>query len=294
LQVQAAAARVDSQRAQVQSAEAVYNQAVTRKSAGVNSRLDVTRSLVEWQTEQQRLSTYSADLRKQRTALLRILGLPLDRELILSEPLQYGPGTVPQASDAVHVALLNRSDLQSLQAQVRAAERSVQAAHAERLPSVSVNGDYGALGPNPTNAHSVFAVTGSINVPIWQGGRTRGDIQEAEATLAQRKAELADGQTNVEQQVRDALIELETADGQVKLAQTNREYAKETLSQASDRFAAGVATTVEVVQAQEQVASAEGDYISSLFSYYLAKLSLARATGQAERSTPALLKGTQP
>jgi outer membrane protein TolC len=137
----------------------------------------------------------------------------------------------------------------------------------------------------------VFAVTGSINVPLYQGGRIRADIQQADATLRQRRAELEDQRGKVEQEVRTACIDLQTAAGQVQLAESNRRYAAETLAESRDRFGAGVATTVEVVQAQEQVASAESDYLSSLFSFDLARLALARATGQAEGQLPELTAG---
>ncbi len=294
LQTVAAAARVASQRAQVDNAQAVYNQAVVRKTAGTNSKIDVMRSLVELQTQQQRLSSLDADLRKQKIALARVVGLPQDREFILAEPLTSNEVRIPSASSAIEQANRRRADLQAAEAQVRAAEQALSAAHGERLPSVSVNGDYGVLGPSPINNHGVFAVTGSVNVPIWQGGRTRGDIQQAEATLHERQAELADQRARVEQEVRNALIEVQTASGQVHLAENNRGYANETLAESRDRFTAGVATTVEVVQAQEQVASAESDYISSLFSLDLARLSLARATGEAEAALPALLKGNRP
>lgn len=294
LQTLAAGARVDSQRAQVANAQAVYDQAVVRKAAGTNSKIDVMRSRVELQTQQQRLSTLEADLRKQKLTLARVIGLPLDREVILSEPLRFRQTNIPDAGAAIRQAEARRADLRAADAQVRAAEQALSAAHAERLPSIAVNGNYGALGPTPTHAHGVFAVTGSVNVPIWQGGRTKGDIQQAEATLHQRQAELDDQRARVEQDVRNALIELETAAGQVKLADSNRNYANETLAEARDRFAAGVATTVEVVQAQEQVANAESDYISSLFSFDLAELSLARATGGAEAELPDLLKESRP
>jgi outer membrane protein TolC len=98
----------------------------------------------------------------------------------------------------------------------------------------------------------------------------------------------------VEQEVRSALIELETATGQLTLAASNRDYAAETLNEARDRFNLGVTSTVEVVQAQEQVASAEADYVSSLFSLDLARLNLSRAAGEAETSLPDLLKGKRP
>ncbi len=294
LQTLASEARVVSQQAQVDNAQAVYRQAVTRKAAGTNSKIDVMRSLVELETQQQRLSSLEADLKKQKIALARVIGLPQDRELNLSEPLSMQRAPVPEVSFAIAQAQRHRADLRSAEAQVAAAEQALSAAHAERLPSVTLNGDYGALGPNPTSAHGVFAVTGTVNVPIWQGGRTKGDILEAEATLHQRQAELADSRARVEQDVRNALIELQTASGQVELASTNRGYANETLTESRDRFSAGVATTVEVVQAEEQVAGAENDYISSLFSFDLARLSLARATGEAEAELPQLLQGGRP
>jgi len=294
LQTVAAAARLESQRAQVDNAQAIYRQAEVRKTAGTNARIDVTRSLVELQTERQRLSSLDADLRKQKIALARLTGLPLDREMALADPLSFTESPVPDVGASVELAYRQRRDLRASEAQVRAAEIALSAAHAERLPSASINGNYGVLGPNPASTHGVFTVTGTVNLPIWQGGRTKGDIQQAEAAFDQRKAELADQRGKVEQDVRNALIEFETAAGQVRVAESNRGLANDTLSQARDRFSAGVSTTLEVVQAQQQVASAESDYISSLFSFNLAKLSLARATGEIESDLPNLLKGNHP
>ncbi len=294
LQTIATAARTESQRAQVANAQAVYDQAQVRKTAGTNSRIDVMRTLVELETQKQRLNALEADARKQKLSLARIIGLPLDREIVLTEPLSPATVPVPDAADAVRRALQNRSDIRAAEAQVSAAEHAVSAARAERLPSVTVGGDYGVLGPNPTQAHGVFNFTGSVNLPIFTGGRVKADIDEAETTVKQRKAELADQKGRVEQEVRASLIELETALGQVQLAQNNRDYAAETLREARDRFQLGVGTTVEVVQAQEQVASAESDSVSSLLSLDLARLTLSRALGEAETALPDLLKGRRP
>jgi len=294
LQTVATAARIDSQRAQVENAQAINRQAEVRRAAGTNARIEVMRTLVELQTQQQRLNSLESDLRKQTIVLARLIGVPLDRDLILSERLAFNAPTLPDTASAVQQAFQHRSDLEAAEAQVRAAERVLAAARAERLPSVSLNGDYGVLGTNPVSGHGVYSVTGSVSVPIWQGGRIRGDIEEAETALRQRKAELADQRGRVEQDVRTALIELETAIGQVRLAETNRDYANETLMEARDRANLGVTTTVEVVQAQEQVASAESDYISSLFSFDLARLALSRAMGEAEADLPSLLTGGRP
>ncbi len=295
LQTLAAAERVRSQAAQVENAQAIYNQAVVRKQAGTNSKLDVMRSLVELQTEQQRLTSLESEFQKDKITMARVAGLPLDRELELTEHLsQEQPADLPKEPDALQTAYRGRADIQAARAQVRAAELALSAARAERLPSASINGDYGVLGPNPTSTHGVFNVTGGVNMPIWQGGRVKGDILQAEATLHQRQAELADAQAAVEEQVRTALIDWQTAETQTGVARTNREYAAETLAEARDRFGAGVATTVEVVQAQQQVASAENDYISSLFSLDLARINFARATGQAETNYQQLLTGVRP
>jgi outer membrane protein TolC len=291
LQTIATDAQVISQRAQVDNAQAVYHQAEVRKEAGTNARIDVTRTLVELQGQQQRLNALQADLRKQKLALARLIGLPLDRELVLSDPLAFNPSAVPEPAGAVQQAFQTRWDLKAAESQVHAAEIVVSAAHAERLPSATLTADYGVLGPSPVSNHGVYTVTGSVNLPLYQGGRVKADVEQAQATLHQRQAELADQRGRVEQEVRSALIELETAIGEVRLAESNRGFANETLRQAQDRFNAGVTTTVEVVQAQEQVASADSDYISGLFAFDLARISLARAMGQAETDLPTLLSG---
>ena len=286
-------AGVGSQRAQVENAQAVYHQAEVRKEAGTNARIDVTRTLVELQGQEQRLTALQSDLRKQKLALARLIGIPLDRELILSDPLAFNPPPIPEAAGAVQQAFQKRWDLQAAESQVRAAEIVVSAAHAERLPSASLTADYGVLG-SPVSNHGVYTVTGAINVPVFQGGRVKADVEQAEATLHQRQAELADQRGRVEQEVRTALIELETAIGEVRLAESNRGFANETLREARDRFNAGVTTTVEVVQAQEQVASAESDYFNALFAFDLARISLSRAMGQAETDMPTLLSAVRP
>ena len=294
LQTIATTARITSQQAQVTNAQAVNHQAEVRKAAGTNSRIDVMRTLVELETQKQRLNSLESDFRKQKLELARIIGLPLDRDYALADPLSSTTVAAPAPGSAIEQALSHRRDLQAAEAQVRAAEHALDAAKAERWPSVSLNGDYGVLGSTPIETHGVFSVTGSVNVPVWTGGRIKAEIQQAEAALHQRQAELADQRGRVEQEVRAALIELETATGQLQLAAANRDYAAETLREARDRFNLGVSTTVEVVQAEEQVASAETDYVSAVYSLDLAHLSLSRATGQAESSLPGLLGGKRP
>jgi outer membrane protein TolC len=137
----------------------------------------------------------------------------------------------------------------------------------------------------------VFSGTASLNVPIWQGGRIHADEEQARAAIDQRRAEYQDQRGVVELDVRNAFTDLETATNQVQVADSNRTLALRTLQQSQDRFVAGVANSVEVVQSQESLAAADRDYVSSLYSQNLAKISLARALGQAETSIPEFLKG---
>jgi outer membrane protein TolC len=103
--------------------------------------------------------------------------------LIFSEALTAPEGTLPDVNQAIQQAWQRRSDLKALESGVKAAEIALSAARAEYFPSASLSGDYGVIGPNPSTMHGVFAATGSVNVPIWQGGRVKGDILQAEATL---------------------------------------------------------------------------------------------------------------
>jgi outer membrane protein TolC len=291
LQVGAAAARVTVARAEVETAQAVYTQAEDRHTAGLNARIDSTRSRVELQTEQQRLRSLQADYDKQRLTLARIIGLPLAQEFSLADefPFQALDGITQQ--QALDKAMSSRADLQAAQAQVRAAEAARKAAEAERYPTVGINTDYGVIGTNPAQSHGTFTFTGTVNFPIYQGTRVKGDVLQADAALQQRKAELEDLRGRVEYDIRNAYIDLQSAADQISVAKSNVDLAQDALTQARDRFASGVADTVEVIQAQESVATANNDYINAVYSHNLAKVTLARAIGQAEQSVQQFLKG---
>ena len=289
LSIGSAAARIDSARAQVATAQATYQQAVDRHNAGVTARIDVTRSQVELQVQQQRLTSLETDFAKQKIQLGRVIGLPSGQDFNLTDSLLYMPLTNLTLEQALMRAAANRADLKSAQAQVQAAESVRKAAVAERYPTADVAADYGAIGTSPTNSHGTFSVTGTVRVPIWQGGRVKGDIEQADAALEQRRAEYQDLRGRVDADIRQAFLDLTAAASQVSVSQNNRGLAADTLTQARDRFAAGVADTIEVIQAQESVASAEQDYISSLYAHNLAKASLARGMGQAEQGIQQLL-----
>jgi outer membrane protein TolC len=290
LQVLAESARVDSAKVQLASAQAIAQQASDRFTAGLSAKIDSTRSQVEMQTQQQRLTTEQAEYAKQKIALARLIGLSSGQQLILTDTLPYAPLENLTLEQAIALAAGNRSDLKAAEAQVRAAELSRKSASAERYPTLGVSADYGVIGINPATSHGTFSVTGQLKFPIWAGGHIHGDILQADAILAQRRATYEDLRARVEADVRVAFLDLNAAVDQVRVSQSQRELAQDVLVQARDRFASGVADTIEVVQAQEALSSAEQDYIASLTAHNLAKASVARATGQAEKIMRELLR----
>jgi outer membrane protein TolC len=174
-------------------------------------------------------------------------------------------------------------------AQVRAADLARSGARSERLPSLAVNADYGVIGTNPSQSHGTFSFTGTLRFPIWEGGRTEGNIEQADASLTQRRAELEDLKLQVESEIRKVYLDLHAAASEVQVAQKNVQVAKETLDLTRQRVEAGVADSVELVQSQESLAGAELDYINSVFAHNVAKLGLARAMGGAAENLPKVL-----
>ena len=290
LQVIAAQARIDSQRAQLETAGASFHQASEERAAGVLSLTDLNRTEAELLTERQRLLSLQNDLSKRKINLARLVGLPATDAYEVTDDIPYSALPPIEEETAVKKAYASRPDLKAAEAQIRAARYSRAAARAERLPSLSLSADYGAIGTNPSQAHGTFAVVGTLSVPIWQGGRAEGDIEQADAALAQRQSELDDTRGRIEADVRSAFLDLRVAAEQVTVAKRNLEIARQNLDLTQQRLEAKVTENLEVIQAQQAEASAKLDYIDSVFAHNVAKLSLARALGDAADQVPQLLK----
>ena len=284
LQVIATKERVKSAHAQFDTANALYEQNSQKRAVGVVAQVDVDRSQVEALAQQQRVTSLENDLAKQKISLARITGLPPTDEYDLTDDIPFLAAPALSFDDALKQAFDRRADLKAAESQIRAAEHTLAAARDERLPSLSVSGDYGDIGTNPSQSHGTFTAAATLHFPIWQGGRTEGDIKQAEATLAQRRAELEDLKSQVESDVRNAYLDLRAASSQVEVARKNLEVSRETLELTRQRFDAGVTDNVEVIQAQEFLTSAELDVINSVFAHNVAKLSLARSIAGAADS----------
>jgi outer membrane protein TolC len=290
LQVIATQAKIDTAIAQLETANALYKQAADQRAAGVVAQTDLNRSQIQLLTQQQRLVSLRNDYAKLKINLARLTGLPANAEFVVSDVIPFEPAPPISLEDALKQAFDQRSDLKAAEAQVEAAAHARSAAKAERLPSFAVRADYGVIGTNPAQSHGTFTVVGTVRVPIYEGGRIKGQTEVAGAALQQRRAELEDIKGRIESEVRNAYLDLLAAASQVDVARTNITVSTQNLDLARQRLDAGVSDNVEVVQSQEALVTAHFDYINSVFAHNLAKLSLARAIGRAEEALPQFLK----
>ena len=291
MQALAAEARVTSVQAQLDTANTLLQRAQDMFSAGTVPNIDVLRAQVEQQVEQQRLLAARNTWETQKLTLGRMIGLPAGQQFKLVNNIPVTPVAPLTLDQALQRAYANRPDFAAAKAQLQAAELAQRGAHAERLPSLMLSGDYGTLGRRPTESHGTFTATAGLKIPIFQGGRIRGDEIQADALLQRRQDEVADLHARIEYEIRTAMLDLQSAADQVKVAQSSAQLAHEALEQAQDRFRAGVSNNLEVVQAQESVAMTDENFINSTFVFNVAKLSLARSLGIAERAVIDFLGG---
>jgi outer membrane protein TolC len=291
LQAIADEARIETAEAQVKSAQAVYDQAADQVNAGTSPAIDGLRAKVELQTRQQQLIQAKNNYAIQKLTVARVIGLAPGQEFEFTDKSPYEPFEGITVDEALKRAYASRFDYQAALADEQAAEFSRKAAVAGYYPSLSFNADYGTAGSHPSTATQVMDARGTLSIPIFQGGSVHGDVLQADARLEQSRERLDNLRAQIDADVRTALLNLQSSADQVNVARSNIDLAEETLVQSRDRFSAGVTDTVEVVQSQEAVASAHEQYISSLYSYNYAKISLARALGAAEQGVKEYFKG---
>jgi outer membrane protein TolC len=291
LQAIADEARIETAEAQVKTAQALYDQASDQINAGTSPDIDGLRTKVELQNRQQQLIQAKNNLAIQKLTVARVIGLAPGQEFEFTDKSPYQAIEATAVDEVLGRAYASRSDFQAAMRDVRAAEFARKAAVAGYLPSLSFNADYGLAGSHPSTATSVADVRGTLSIPIFQGGSVHADVLQADARLEQSRERLENLRAQIDSDVRAALLNLQSSADQVNVARSNIDLAEETLVQSRDRFSAGVTDTVEVVQSEEAVASAHEQYISSLYNYNYAKISLVRALGIAEQGVKEFFKG---
>ena len=273
--------RIDEEQAQVDTSKISLDQAVDNHQAGTAPLLDELRARVDYQTQQQALITAQNAYDKDRIALARAIGLSLEQKFELTTDAPYAPLDNLDADAAVQQALASRSDLKALREQVAAAEHARKAATDERLPTVGFSGDYGDIGVNVEHSHGTVDATGTLDVPVFEEAKLRGDAKQAQSQLDQEKSRLSDMEGQIGADVRDSILDIQAAAKQVQVSRSNVELAREALDESQQRYKAGVADNLAVSQALAALAQADNQYVNSLYQHNIAKLSLARALGIA-------------
>jgi outer membrane protein TolC len=272
-------ARIQAVQAELDSSKLSFDQATDNHEAGTSPRLDVLRAQVDYQSEEQSLIAAVNELAKDKLGLARAIGLPLDQKFELTDATPFQALDTPDPEAAFEQALKQRKDLAAAAEQTKAAEASKKAAFDDQLPTVTASGNFGDEGETVNHSHGTYTAEGQLSVPILQIAKTHGEEEVAGAQLDQSKAKLSDQVQQVNADVRDAILDIQTAAKLVEAAKSNVDLAREALSEAQQRFKAGVDNSLSVSQALATDRQAEDQYISALYQHNVAKLSLARGLG---------------
>jgi outer membrane protein TolC len=274
--------QVSSVEAQVSTAKVSLDQAVSNHQAGTAPLLDELRSRVDSQTLDQQLIVARNALAKDKLALARTIGLPLAQSYTLIDKVPYAAFDQLDVEATIQQAQANRKDLAAMVEQTKAAEEQRKAATADRLPTLKFDGDYGDIGTTLAHSHGTEDVTGTLSVPVFKEFELRGEADVAKSQLDTQRAELSDKRAQVNADVRDALLDIASTQKQVEVAKSSVDLAGEALSEAQQRYANGVSDNLPVSQAEQSLAQANDQYVTSLYRHNVAKLSLARALGAGQ------------
>ena len=273
---------VESAQAQVATSQVSLDQAIANHEAGTAPKLDELRARVDYQQQQQLLIVAQTQLEKDKLALARTIGLPLEQKFTLTDKAPYAVFDQVDVNALIAQAQANRKDLAALVEQAAAAAEQRKAATGERLPTLKANADYGDIGTTLAHSHGTVDATGAVSFPLFKEFGLRGDAQQAQAQLDTVEAQLSDKKAQVDADVRDALLDIEAAQKLVEVARSSVDLANEELREAQERYANGVNDNLAVSRAQQSVAQANLQYVASLYRHNVAKLSLARALGAGE------------
>src|ERR1700731_3987825 len=274
--VQAASSRVDL-------AQALYNQAADLQHEGVGTGIDTLRANVELQNEKQRLLEAQADRETSLFALSRLLNLDPRQNIELADSLSFFDTPQPDVEASIEDALSARQEWKAIQAQQNSAKLEKQASQLQRLPSLRFDGNWAYLGTSSTNGIPTYQYQASVNMPLFTGGRIRAEVVRADLELQKIDQQKADLRNQIALDVKTSLLNLQSARNEVQVANLGVELAKEEVDQARDRFKAGVANNIEVIQAQDSLARANDNQIAGLYRFNQARADLARSIGQMEK-----------
>lgn len=274
---------VKARLADIELGEQLLKLAKDRKAAGVATGLDVTREEVQLENNRQRWLVSQNEQESARLNLIRALGITFDVKLMLTDELKFSPVGRQRAEEALTIAREQRVELKAQETRQKLASLSLSSVTDERIPSLALNGDYGWIGVKPEDAFATRTIGLTLSVPIFDGGQRESRISENRSRVRQESIRMKDVADQVTLEVRNALLTLESSQQQVAVAQKGVDLASKELTFARDRFAAGLATNIEVTNAQTSMARARDNVIEALFRFNASRINLSRAKGEIEQ-----------
>jgi len=278
-----AVANVQASQSRVDLAQALYNQAADLQKEGVGTGIDTLRANVELQNEKQRLLEAENERETSLYGLSRLLNLDPRQKIELADSLSFFDTPQPEVEASIEAALGNRQEWQALASQIKAAESQKKAAQDSRLPNVRFDGTFAYVGTSGNSTLPTYTYQGSVNLPLFTGGRIRAEVVRADLEIRKLDEQRADLRNQIALDVKTALLNLDSARNEVQVANLGVQLSKEEVDQARDRFKAGVANNIEVIQAQDSLSRANDNQIAALYRFNQARADLARSIGQMEK-----------
>jgi outer membrane protein len=278
-----AVANVQASQSRVELAQALYDQAADLQKEGVGTGIDTLRSNVELQNEKQRLIQAETDRETSLFGLSRLLNLDPRQPVELGDSLSFFDTPQPEVETSLELALAERQEWKALESQIKAAGSQKKAAQFSRLPSLRFDGDFAYVGTSGNTTLPTYTYQASVNLPIFTGGRIHAEIVRADLEIRKLEQQQADLRNQIALDVKTALLNLNSARNEVQVANLGVVLSKEEVDQARDRFKAGVANNIEVIQAQDALSRANDNQIAALYRFNQARADLARSIGQMEK-----------
>jgi outer membrane protein TolC/ABC-type transporter Mla MlaB component len=278
-----AVASVEASQSRVSLAQALYDQAADLQKEGVGTGIDTLRANVELQNEKQRLIEAVTDRETSLFALSRLLNLDPRQAIELGDSLSFFETPQPEAGPSMALALAERQEWKALESQIKAAGHQKRAAQDSQLPSLRFDGDFAYVGTSSSTTLPTYTYQASVNLPLFTGGRIHAEIVRADLEIKKLEQQANDLRNQIALDVKTALLNLQSARNEVQVANLGVQLSKEEVDQARDRFKAGVANNIEVIQAQDSLSRANDNQIVALYRFNQARADLARSMGQMEK-----------
>jgi outer membrane protein len=277
-----ASADVSAAQSRVELAKALFDQASDLQKNGVGTGIDTLRANVQYQNEQQRLIEARTTLATSLFGLARLLNVDPHQPVELADLSEFFHTPAFSADETMERAFAERPEMKALASQIRASELEKRIAEDARIPKLALNGTWSEEGTSPGTAIPAYDFAVSLDVPLYTGGRIRAQIAVQDIELKKLAQQQTDLRNQIAQEVKTASAQLDAAKNEVDVANLGIDLARQEVTQARDRFQAGVANNIEVITAQDELARANDNQIVALYTYNQARADLAHATGQME------------